>query len=107
MPWGGVKVKIATPPAFSVAVPSVAVPLRKVTVPAGVPRVAVTVAVSVSVWPTVSEVGAALRVVVVSGVTVTVTGAELDAAKLVSPGYEAMMRPFPAAARWYSAWPRH
>ena len=51
-------------------------PFQNVTVPVGVPPLAaLTVAVSVRVWPTVNAVGAAIRVVVVeAAVTVTATG---------------------------------
>ena len=52
---------------FKGALPREAVPFRKATVPVGVaPLAAVTVAVSVSVWPAVKECAEAARVVLVA-----------------------------------------
>ena len=78
MPTAGVNTSVATPLAFSVPVPSVAVPLRKVTVPVGAaPLAAATVAVKVSVWPTFNVVGFAVSVVVVTiAFTVTAIGGD-------------------------------
>jgi hypothetical protein len=64
-----VVLKVAMPLAFSVAVPRVVVPFRKVTVPVGI-FVLVwepTVAVSVTLWPVVAKVGEAWSVVVLAG----------------------------------------
>ena len=69
---------VATPLPFSNPLPSEFDPLRKFTVPVGVPPLAaVTVAVSVSVWPKDKVVGTAVRIVVVEAAfTVTRMGGE-------------------------------
>lgn len=61
-------VNLATP-ATRFAVPSVELPSRKVTVPVGVPLVAVTVAVKVTLVPTGTVAADEVRLVVVVGVT--------------------------------------
>ena len=61
------KVAVAAP--FSVAVPSVVVPSKKVTVPVGVPTpgaTTVTVVVRVTSWPKFEEVGDADKLVAVA-----------------------------------------
>ena len=75
-------------PFVNVAVPSEAVPLKKVTVPPGAPPLDVTIAVSVSGAPIAIEAEARPRVVVV-GIVVTVTevAALVEAALLASPIY--------------------
>jgi hypothetical protein len=57
--------KVAIPEAFTVPVPRLVVPSRKVTVPVGVPLPvkAVTVAVSVTFWPAATVVADAAKVV--------------------------------------------
>jgi hypothetical protein len=82
---------VATPLEFKLALPREAVPLRKLTVPAGAtPLAGVTVAVSVKVWPAVRLDAEAVRAVVVAmrePVTVTmIGGAEVEAASVVEPG---------------------
>jgi hypothetical protein len=64
-----VVLKVATPLAFSVAVPRVVVPFRKVTVPEGMFVVdwEATVAVNVTLWPGLAKVGVAWSVVVLAG----------------------------------------
>ena len=60
-------VKLATPDPFRVAVPSRVLPLKKLTVPAGVPAGAgATVAVRVTAAPAVDGFGAACSTVVVA-----------------------------------------
>ena len=65
--------KMAVPSAPSGAVPSTVVPSSNVTVPVGVPvdpALGVTVAVKVTIWPMVEELGEELTVVVsADGVT--------------------------------------
>jgi hypothetical protein len=56
-------VKVATPEAFNVPVPRLAVPFRKVTVPVGVPPLPVTVAVKVILVPTETEAAELVRTV--------------------------------------------
>src|SRR5262249_25073599 len=81
---------VATPLAFSVAVPRLVVPSRKVTVPVGVPvagATAVTVAVKVTDWPNTTgladEVSAVL--LLLAAFTVSVRVPEVLVAKFVSP----------------------
>lgn len=79
---------MATPDAFSVPVPREFAPSLKVTVPVGVgtPVDPVTVAVKVTLEPTVMEDAEAVRAVVVeSTVTITVRVLETDARLLESP----------------------
>jgi hypothetical protein len=83
-------VKVATALAFSVPIPSVVAPSRKVAVPVGVPEVLdVIVAVNVTGAPPDAEGAELTNAVVVAtvtaGVTVSVTAAEVLAAKLESP----------------------
>ena len=88
-------VRLAVPP-LSVAVPRVAEPSRKVTVPVAVDGV--TAAVKVTVCPTVDEAGDTVRVVVVvvsPGVMVTVF--DVLGAKLPSPLYVAVRVWLPVA----------
>ena len=76
-----VRTRVATPPAFSVAVPTDPLASEKVTMPVGVPSLLVTVAVKVTVAPWGTLVGDAVSVVVVDApVIVSVTGAEVEAA---------------------------
>jgi hypothetical protein len=88
LPMGRVDVMSVAVPSDSEAVPRRVEPLLKLTVPVGavVPDAGRTVAVSVTASPCVACVGDAARVVVVAngavGVTVTITGAEVDASKL-------------------------
>jgi hypothetical protein len=82
--------KVATALAFSVPVPSIVVPSRKVAVPVGVPEVLdVIVEVNVTGEPLDAEGAELTKAVVVAtvtaGVTVSVTAAEVLAAKLESP----------------------
>jgi hypothetical protein len=59
-------VKVATPDEATVAVPSNVVPLKKLTVPVGVPvGVGLTVAVNATGWPATAGFGDAARDVVV------------------------------------------
>src|ERR1700756_4508048 len=83
-------VSAALPPAPTGTVPRTVVPSRKGTVPVGAPApgaTAATVAVKVNDWPLTTEVSEAPRAVVVAALlTVSVTAAELLAAKvLVAP----------------------
>jgi hypothetical protein len=83
-------VKVATPWLFNVPVPSAVVPSRKVTVPIGVPEALdVIVAVNVTGEPPDAEaaelINAAVVAVVALGVMVSVTAADVLAAKLESP----------------------
>jgi hypothetical protein len=91
---------VAIPEPFSVPVPRVVVPLRKVTAPVGVgaPDVPVTVAVKVTLDPAAMEVADAVNEVVVDPTTtLTVTALEVDAVFLVSPPYVAVMLCDPTA----------
>jgi hypothetical protein len=87
VPLGRVEVvTVATPDAFSVAVPTVVVPLRNVTVPVGIPAVEATVAVNVTACPAVDGFGVEVRTkVVVAFVTVKASAGEVLAALLLSP----------------------
>jgi hypothetical protein len=79
--------KLAVPLA-RFAMPSEAVPLENVTVPPGTPAAELTVAVRTSLAPTAIEDEASVRVVVVGiAVTVTATGALVEAVLLESPMY--------------------
>ena len=82
-PTGNAVVFSVQVPPDRVQVPSdVLLPTLKLTVPVGVPDVAVTVAFSATDWPDVDELGVAVTVVVVLtelDVTVTVTAVEVDA----------------------------
>lgn len=86
MPTGrAVVAKTARPLLFSVPVPSVELPFRKVMVPVGVPVAEITEAVKVTSPPNEVLVGDALSMVaVVSGPMFTTRLAEVDAAKLPS-----------------------
>lgn len=76
----------ARPDPFSAAVPRTVPPLRKLTLPWGVPAADVTVAVRATLAPETIVVGATASAVVVgSGWIVTVTGAEVEAAKEALP----------------------
>ncbi len=80
--------KVATPELFSVPVPSVVLPLMKVTVPVGVaePDVAdATVAVSVTDWPKTLGLGVEVSVVVLARSTSWVRAVEVLVVKFVSP----------------------
>ena len=88
VPPGNVDVlNVAWADAFSVPLPSVVVPSRKVTVPVGVPGPPpVTVAVSVIVWPKVEGFNEEVRAVVLEKLlTVWVIAADVLAVKLLSP----------------------
>jgi hypothetical protein len=91
LPVGSAVVEyVATPELFSVPVPRVAVPLRNVTVPAGVPLPAgpATVAVKVTFAPAVTLAAEADNVVVVAtaaGFTTRLTVLEIEDASLPSP----------------------
>jgi hypothetical protein len=73
-------VKVAVPPASTVAVPRTRLPSMKVTVPVGVPVpgvTAATVAVKVTDWSVTTELGEALRAVAgAARLTVSATTAE-------------------------------
>jgi hypothetical protein len=72
---------VATPCPFNVPIPRVVVPFTKVTVPVGttLPEVATTVAVRLTVCPTVIVVGdAAIEVVVPPFAAVTATTAAVE-----------------------------
>jgi hypothetical protein len=81
--------KVACAVASSVAVPSVDVPSRNVTLPVGVPgEVLVTAAVNVMAWPVVAGLAEDVTVVVVLAegwFTVCVNAGEVLAVKLASP----------------------
>jgi hypothetical protein len=85
-----VVLKVATPLAFSGAVPRLVDPSRKVTVPVAtpVPDWGETVAVNVTLWPAVTCVADAVNAVVVAKgatATLTLTAAETEPASLLSP----------------------
>jgi hypothetical protein len=86
-------VKVATPLLFSIPPPRVVAPSRTATVPVGVPEVLdVIVAVNVTGVPLDTETAELTNaVVVVTGVVVSVTAAEVLALKLESPPYAAVM----------------
>ena len=95
--------KVATPDAFKVPVPKLAVPSRNITVPVGVPEPdeAVTVAVSVTLWPVETADADAVSAValVLGGVTAAVCR------KNVLPATRSI---FPLPLRSYAAsgpWP--
>ena len=82
--------------------PSEVVPLKNSTVPVGVVEelelAAVTVAVSVIVWPVENEVGDALSDVVDARLTVAVTAGEVLVVKLLSPVYCAVIELLPCGS---------
>ena len=83
-----VAVKVATPDELRFAIPKRVLPLKKLTVPAGVPAGAgATVAVRVTGCPTMAGLGAASRMVAVTvcGLTDTVWNAEVEPAFRVLP----------------------
>jgi hypothetical protein len=85
-------VKVATPLAFNVPVPSVVVPSTKVTVPAGMPFGEVTVAVKVTGVPVaVGEAVVARAVVVGKKPIVSVTVFDVEPVNALSPTYTAVM----------------
>ena len=92
---------VATPEEFKAAVPRTALPFRKVTVPVCMAApFACTVAVRISAWPMMTAFGEAARLVTVasaSGVTITVTSADLLDRELALPAYSAVRRYVPAA----------
>ena len=95
-----VVVNVATPLAFKVPVPKVAVPSRNVTVPVGtlLPDFGVMVAVKVTLCPLLMEVAEELSTVVVAitaDVMVTVMGCEVEPASLESPPYDAVIESDP------------
>jgi hypothetical protein len=74
---------VAVPPALSVAVPRMVVPLRKATVPVGIalPVCGATLAVKVTLCPVLIWVAVEVRVVVVAtapAATLTTTAAETE-----------------------------
>ena len=83
-----VVVRVAMPP-LRVAVPRDVVPLKNATVPVGMPEpglVAATVAVSVTLEPTVAGFGATVtEVVVLASLTPTESACDVLVVKLVSP----------------------
>src|SRR5271156_1839005 len=81
-------VNVATPEEFTMPMPSNVAPLKKLTVPSDEPVGAgATVAVNVSICPSVGGFGASTSVVVVtaSGAIVSITVGELDVAEVVLP----------------------
>jgi hypothetical protein len=82
---------VATPEAFSVAVPSSVAPFMKMTVPAGVTVLApFTVAVKVNAWPATTGFGEATRPVVVAwALTDNETAGDVLMLKLSFPVYSA------------------
>jgi len=96
-------VKVATAPPFSVPLPSGVVPSRKVTVPVGVPEVLdVIVAVNVTAAPLDAETAELTNKVVVAvgaaAVMVSVSAAEVLAAKVELPEYWAVIECMPTAS---------
>lgn len=88
--------KVAAPTLFKDAVPMVVVPSKKVTVPAGVPKLLdVIVAVSVTGAPLDAEVveltSAAVVAVAATGVMVSVSASEVLGVNLESPLYAAVI----------------
>jgi hypothetical protein len=82
-----VAIKTAVP-LFNVAVPSEAVPFRKLTLQLGAPAPEVTVAISISLAPIAMEAEARLRFVVVGiAVTVTEVAGLAEAVLFASPTY--------------------
>lgn len=92
--------KVATALAFSVPVPSVVVPSRKVTVPVGVPELLdVIVAVNVTGTPLDTEAAELTNAAAVAAsVMVSVTAAEVQLAKVALPLYLAMTECVPTAS---------
>jgi hypothetical protein len=93
-------VKTAFPVLSSVAVPSEVLPLKKLTLPVGVPDpvAAVTVAVSVTGWPVTAAVGAATNTVFDAWRTFAVTACEVLVRKFVSPEYLAVIELAPSGS---------
>lgn len=91
---------IAVPLEFRVPVPRVVLPLSKLTVPVGVPpfgEITVTVAVNVTVCPTLDGLGAEpIVIAVVPLLTTWVNAADVLLAYCVSPVYAAVIKSDPA-----------
>src|SRR5581483_11874078 len=102
LPAASVEVVNVAVPLFSVTVPRLVLPSRKVTFPVGVPApgaTALTVAVKVTAWPNADGLTEDVTVVVVlAWLTVCVSVAEVLVVKLVSPAYTAVMA-WPATAK--------
>jgi len=93
VPCGSAAVlSVATPLPLTLDVPMLVAPLKKSTVPSGVPvGVGVMVAVSVTVWPAMTGFGATPSAVVVAALlTVKLTAADVEVAKLALPEYTAV-----------------
>ena len=92
-------VRVATPLAFKVALPSCDVPSMKVTVPVGIPApglTALTVAVKVTNWPTAEELADDESVVVVLAwltiwLTIELLGPKVASASLVGTPLASVM----------------
>ena len=86
-PGKAVVIKTAVPPLTATGEPITVVPDLKVTVPVSVPATAeLTVAVSVTEAPKVEGLAEVVSTVVeVAGLTVKLTGADVEVVKLVSP----------------------
>src|SRR4051812_30533511 len=83
--------KLACREEFKVAEPRVVVPSLNVTVPVGVPVVALTVAVKVTLWPLFEGLRDDVSVVVVLALTVCVSDADVLVRKFASPLYTAFI----------------
>jgi len=83
--------RVACREEFSLADPRVVVPSMNVTVPVGVPAVALTVAVKVTLWPLFEGLRDDVSVVVVLALTVCVRDDDVLVRKFVSPLYTAVI----------------
>jgi hypothetical protein len=96
-------VNVAWPETFSVPVPRLVAPSRKVTVPVGVPApgaFTVTVAVSVTACPNTEGFAEEATVVAVDALfTVSLDAADVLVLKLLSPPYTAVIEWVPTASR--------
>src|SRR5512142_1347283 len=103
-------VNVAVPPAPTATVPRITAPSLKVTVPVGVPdpgATAAAVAVKVTAWPVAAGLSDDPRAtVVVAGLTVSATAAEVLLAKPLLPAKEAVSAWLPTPSDTLRvAWP--
>jgi hypothetical protein len=92
---------VATPEPFTAPLPRETLPSKKVTVPVGVPEVAVTVEVRVTAWAVVAGFGEAVSdavdAVFAPALTVTVVALEAPGAYFESPEYVTVIESAPEA----------
>jgi hypothetical protein len=92
-----VAVLLTAPEVLSVAVPSAVVPFINTTEPVGGAKLLVSVAVSVTAWPTLAGLGEEVTAAVLPAVfTTSFSAFEVDGPKLAVPAYTAVIASVPA-----------